>query len=83
MFQAKFWRHGGPQLYNAFHEMPPQVIHAQTNNPLGLFLSTLLPWNPVPNAPALETQEASAWYAHLLDFLRGFRTTYGDEIAEG
>ena len=31
---------------------PPPRVRATTNNPLALFLSSLLPWNPVPNAPA-------------------------------
>ena len=41
----------------AAHDDLPQVrapprVRAQTNNPLALFVSSLLPWLPVPNAPA-------------------------------
>jgi len=62
-------RHGGPQLYNAFHQVPQPVVHAPTNNPIGLFLSSLLPWNPIPNAPAVESND---WYHQLVDFLHGY-----------
>jgi len=65
-------RHGGgPQLYNAFHEVPPPVVHATTNNPLGLFLSTLLPWATIPNAPAVGGDQ-NQWYDQLMDFLQGY-----------
>lgn len=48
-------RHGGGA--NIYHEVQqaqaPPVVHASTNNPLLLFLQTLLP-GPVPNAPPLQ-----------------------------
>eukprot|EP01101_Sappina_pedata_P003978 TRINITY_DN1627_c1_g1_i1.p1 TRINITY_DN1627_c1_g1~~TRINITY_DN1627_c1_g1_i1.p1 ORF type:complete len:552 (+),score=182.91 TRINITY_DN1627_c1_g1_i1:340-1995(+) len=37
------------------HQRAPQeVVHAPTNNPLGNFLWSLMPWNEVPNAPAVQ-----------------------------
>ena len=36
------------------------VVHAPTNNLLSLFLSTLLPWLPVPNAPYEEPSSSSS-----------------------
>jgi len=41
-------------VYNEDVNIPLQtnVVPALTNNPLGLFLTSLFPWNPIPNAPA-------------------------------
>jgi hypothetical protein len=66
-------RHGGGgiQLYDTFQELQNPTVHATTNNPLELFLQTLLPWNPVPNAPALNA-EGNNWFNNLVDFLGNY-----------
>jgi hypothetical protein len=56
-------RHGGGvQIYDQFQQARNPTIHSPTNNPFALFLNTLLPWNPIPNAPAEDSVEATAWY---------------------
>lgn len=65
---------GPAQLYDGFHqarEQARQTIPATTNNPLHLFLQSLLPWNPVPNAPAPNqpNQPNPQWLVDLLNNL--------------
>eukprot|EP00005_Dracoamoeba_jomungandri_P001679 CAMPEP_0174252178 /NCGR_PEP_ID=MMETSP0439-20130205/1762_1 /TAXON_ID=0 /ORGANISM="Stereomyxa ramosa, Strain Chinc5" /LENGTH=647 /DNA_ID=CAMNT_0015332679 /DNA_START=61 /DNA_END=2004 /DNA_ORIENTATION=+ len=45
---------------------------ATTNNPLALFLQTLLPWNQVPNAPAIDEENLQIpdWLAEQLPNIR-------------
>eukprot|EP01117_Protostelium_nocturnum_P009821 TRINITY_DN3505_c1_g1_i1.p1 TRINITY_DN3505_c1_g1~~TRINITY_DN3505_c1_g1_i1.p1 ORF type:complete len:644 (-),score=253.48 TRINITY_DN3505_c1_g1_i1:445-2262(-) len=57
---AQALRGGGQvEIYQGFHEAQAiraanaPRIHATTNNPLALFLQTLIPWNETPNAPPL------------------------------
>jgi len=67
-------RHGGGglQLYDSFVEMQQPTVHATTSNPLELFLSTLLPWNPVPNAPPLDGNQRNNFMQGLADFLANY-----------
>jgi hypothetical protein len=57
-------RHGGGgiQLYDTFQELQNPTVHATTNNPLELFLQTLLPWNA----------EGNNWFNNLVDFLGNY-----------
>lgn len=70
-------RHGGGglQLYEGFQAARNPTVHATTGNPLALFLSTLVPWNPVPNAPPQEGQQD--WMVDLLAYLQ--QQANGDE----
>jgi hypothetical protein len=54
---------GGATLYQDFREADP-VVHAWSNNPMMLFLQSLLP-GPLPNAPALEGNQQSEYVAAM------------------
>eukprot|EP01119_Soliformovum_irregulare_P017026 TRINITY_DN5014_c0_g2_i1.p1 TRINITY_DN5014_c0_g2~~TRINITY_DN5014_c0_g2_i1.p1 ORF type:complete len:470 (-),score=112.36 TRINITY_DN5014_c0_g2_i1:36-1445(-) len=61
---------GGVRLYENFQEPPPRVVHAQSANVLAQFLQTLMPWNPVPNAPPVDGGGQGEWMQQLLDLLQ-------------
>jgi len=60
---------GGAQIYDAFQQIQHPTVHANTSNPLSLFLQTLMPWNTEPNAPPLEGMSEQGWYDSLVAFL--------------
>jgi hypothetical protein len=63
-------RQGPAQLYEGFRAAREEMatIHATTNNPLQLFLQTLMPWNHVPNAPPIDPNQPQ-WLNTLLQLL--------------
>lgn len=61
-----------------------QVVHAPTSNPLALFLQTLMPWQPTPNAPPVQQQGTDGnatpeWINNLVSAFNAMRNGNGNQ----
>ncbi len=84
----------GPRIYDSFREMAhnqqlrqieQQRIPAATDNPIALFLNTLLPWTPTPNAPYQPNNNNNGQQqdANTMQQLVHFLQNMADQIGEG
>ncbi len=76
----------GQQGQQGMEQQQP-VVHAPTSNPLSLFLQTLMPWQPTPNAPPVQQQQqgqnngenVTEWVNNLVNAFNAMRSGNQDQ----